>query len=222
MPSERDAPAPPRERAHACPDRGGTPRRRFAWALGKIAENPHLLPNARIPRPKKNTRTIPSGPEEPTRGRGGTERELPIRHDAPRGRGSRLAARGAAAAARPGRGAPHGAPRNSDAGRARRRLQLGRPRLVAHVPLPDGSETRGRRPDGRLAHRPSEIRASPGARLPDLLNPFPAFTQRLDLILLKGRFQIRDARLVGNRRADRAGSGLWPSDHAGIVATLAP
>lgn len=57
---------------------------------------------------------------------------------------------------------------------------------------------------------------------PDLLNPFPAFTQRLDLILLKGRFQIRDARLVGNRRADRAGSGLWPSDHAGIVATLAP
>lgn len=57
---------------------------------------------------------------------------------------------------------------------------------------------------------------------PDLLNPFPEFTRRIDLILLKGRFRILGARLVGDRRADRAGSGLWPSDHAGIVATLVP
>ncbi len=57
---------------------------------------------------------------------------------------------------------------------------------------------------------------------PDLLNPYPTFTQRLDLILLKDCFRILDARLVGDRRADRGESGLWPSDHAGVVATLVP
>jgi endonuclease/exonuclease/phosphatase family metal-dependent hydrolase len=57
---------------------------------------------------------------------------------------------------------------------------------------------------------------------PDLLNPFPTFTQRLDLVLLKGRFRILESRLVGDRRADRMPNGFWPSDHAGVVATLAP
>ena len=57
---------------------------------------------------------------------------------------------------------------------------------------------------------------------PDLLNPFPTFTQRLDLVLLKGRFRVLDARLVGDRRGDRSPGGFWPSDHAGVVATLAP
>jgi hypothetical protein len=44
---------------------------------------------------------------------------------------------------------------------------------------------------------------------------------RIDLILFRGAFAVEDINLIGNKPSDRTPSGLWPSDHAGIVATLA-
>lgn len=54
----------------------------------------------------------------------------------------------------------------------------------------------------------------------DLLNPLPNLTERLDLVLFRGRFEVEDVFLVGDDPADRTASGLWPSDHAGVVAML--
>jgi endonuclease/exonuclease/phosphatase family metal-dependent hydrolase len=56
---------------------------------------------------------------------------------------------------------------------------------------------------------------------PDLLNAQSKLDHRIDLILLRGAFAVEDINLIGNKPSDRTPSGLWPSDHAGIVATLA-
>ncbi len=61
----------------------------------------------------------------------------------------------------------------------------------------------------------------------DLSNPTRSFSKRLDLILVRdgithGRrsgFRCVQATLVGHKVSDRV-AGLWPSDHAGVVATL--
>jgi hypothetical protein len=53
-----------------------------------------------------------------------------------------------------------------------------------------------------------------------LLNPVSELNQRIDLVLLRGNIAVRDIRLIGNLPTDRTPSGLWPADHAGIVATL--
>lgn len=54
----------------------------------------------------------------------------------------------------------------------------------------------------------------------DLRNPVSAFDQRIDLILVRGRAEVEDAFLTSQRLQDRTASGLWPSDHAGVVGTL--
>lgn len=57
---------------------------------------------------------------------------------------------------------------------------------------------------------------------PDLKNASPALTQRIDFVLLrhdKQPFEVA-AGLVGDQSADRTASGLWPSDHAGVWATI--
>ena len=57
----------------------------------------------------------------------------------------------------------------------------------------------------------------------NLLNPMPVFTTRIDHVLARPRVKAIHARLVGADAASRTPSGLWPSDHAGVVATfLAP
>ena len=56
---------------------------------------------------------------------------------------------------------------------------------------------------------------------PDLADPAPAFTSRIDLVLTRGEFEVVEARVIGDQQADRLASGLWPSDHAGLVVTLA-
>jgi endonuclease/exonuclease/phosphatase family metal-dependent hydrolase len=53
----------------------------------------------------------------------------------------------------------------------------------------------------------------------DLHNPDPTLTKRIDLILTRGGFETVSTDIVGEAVADHA-SGLWPSDHAGVVATL--
>jgi len=53
-----------------------------------------------------------------------------------------------------------------------------------------------------------------------LLNPVSQLSHRIDLVLYRGNFSPLDIVLVGNTPADRTPSGRWPSDHAGLVATL--
>jgi endonuclease/exonuclease/phosphatase family metal-dependent hydrolase len=54
----------------------------------------------------------------------------------------------------------------------------------------------------------------------DLHDPDPTLTKRVDLVLTTGGFEPEALDIVGEDPADRTASGLWPSDHAGVVATL--
>jgi Endonuclease/Exonuclease/phosphatase family len=54
----------------------------------------------------------------------------------------------------------------------------------------------------------------------DLLNPTSILAERDDLVLTRGPFHVANASIVGDQPADRLPSGLWPSDHAGVVVTL--
>jgi endonuclease/exonuclease/phosphatase family metal-dependent hydrolase len=54
----------------------------------------------------------------------------------------------------------------------------------------------------------------------NLLNPTSLLSHRIDLVLARGGFRVADISLIGNQPADRTSSGLWPSDHAGVAATL--
>jgi hypothetical protein len=58
----------------------------------------------------------------------------------------------------------------------------------------------------------------------DLLNTRSVLDRRSDLVLTAGtqRRPSPKAQVVGDRRADRTPAGLWPSDHAGVVATVYP
>ena len=55
----------------------------------------------------------------------------------------------------------------------------------------------------------------------DLRNPDSKLSFRIDLVLYRGDFHVENIELVGDKQADKTTlSGLWPSDHAGVVATL--
>jgi endonuclease/exonuclease/phosphatase family metal-dependent hydrolase len=62
----------------------------------------------------------------------------------------------------------------------------------------------------------------------DLRNASPTLVERIDLILVRNDFGILPRSIVGPSRtevigdeqADRTASGLWPSDHAGVVSTM--
>ena len=45
-------------------------------------------------------------------------------------------------------------------------------------------------------------------------------TQRIDVVLVRGGLTAGGAALVGDDKKDRTASGLWPSDHDGVVATV--
>jgi endonuclease/exonuclease/phosphatase family metal-dependent hydrolase len=54
-----------------------------------------------------------------------------------------------------------------------------------------------------------------------LLSPVPPFDERIDLVLARGSLTALGAEIVGEDAvADRTPSGLFHSDHAGVVATL--
>ena len=55
-------------------------------------------------------------------------------------------------------------------------------------------------------------------------DPSPAglFNQRIDHVMTKGDVAVASSRLIGLDPANRTASGLWPSDHAGLVAKLRP
>ena len=54
----------------------------------------------------------------------------------------------------------------------------------------------------------------------DLHKPSPTLTKRIDLVLTRGGFETVSADVVGEEPGDRTSTGLWPSDHAGVVAGL--
>ena len=55
---------------------------------------------------------------------------------------------------------------------------------------------------------------------PDLLNPVSLLDERIDFVFHRGGFRTLSADVVGEDLADRTASGLWASDHAGVLATL--
>lgn len=54
----------------------------------------------------------------------------------------------------------------------------------------------------------------------DLLNATSELDVRVDLVLTRGPFVVEAASIVGDEVTDRLPSGLWPSDHAGVVVSL--
>ena len=58
------------------------------------------------------------------------------------------------------------------------------------------------------------------AQAENLLNPVSSLSFRIDLVQFRGPFTIQDVHVFGADPADRTPSGLWPSDHAGVAATL--
>ena len=52
--------------------------------------------------------------------------------------------------------------------------------------------------------------------------PIGVFDQRIDHVLTKGAISITRSNLIGLDPGNRTPGGLWPSDHAGVVATLVP
>ena len=56
----------------------------------------------------------------------------------------------------------------------------------------------------------------------DLLNPASQLGERIDHILTSRGMAVDKAKIVGNDQDNRTPSGMWPSDHSGMVAALAP
>ena len=54
----------------------------------------------------------------------------------------------------------------------------------------------------------------------NLLNLNSALSRRIDLTLFQGPFKVQFVDVVGDTPADKTPSGLWPSDHAGLVTKL--
>jgi len=61
-----------------------------------------------------------------------------------------------------------------------------------------------------------------GFNAADLLNPTPTLTTRVDHVLTRPGVEVFRSMIVGIDQDNRTPSGLWPSDHAGVVATLRP
>lgn len=69
----------------------------------------------------------------------------------------------------------------------------------------------------------SQVGKGPGftcCQAPDLLNAVSMLNRRVDYILFKNGWESIEAELVGESQKDRTKTGLWPSDHAGVSASL--
>jgi endonuclease/exonuclease/phosphatase family metal-dependent hydrolase len=56
-------------------------------------------------------------------------------------------------------------------------------------------------------------------RAADLTDPSDPYDSRIDYVLTRGKVATRASKLLGSKLSDRI-SGLWPSDHAGLVSSL--
>ena len=51
-------------------------------------------------------------------------------------------------------------------------------------------------------------------------DPLDFLNKRSDYVMVRGRFRVQAAVIVGEAEGDKTASGLWPSDHCGVVARL--
>lgn len=56
--------------------------------------------------------------------------------------------------------------------------------------------------------------------LPGYTKDLPTMTKRGDYVMVRGRFGVQAAVLVGEEPGDMTLSGLWPSNHCGVVTRL--
>lgn len=76
--------------------------------------------------------------------------------------------------------------------------------------------------DEWMAEHPSDPGLTCCQVPPDsITNPVSHLTTRIDFLFARGSFAPLDVRRVGFEPSARTSSGLWPSDHAGLVGTLA-
>jgi hypothetical protein len=54
----------------------------------------------------------------------------------------------------------------------------------------------------------------------DLDNSASMLNSRIDLVMFKGNFAVKQNDIVGESTKDKTSSGLWSSDHAGVVTSL--
>ncbi len=89
---------------------------------------------------------------------------------------------------------------------------------------PDGSTTAtyGRFMDAGFRDAWTESGQGPGftCKPEELRDPARAFDQRIDFVLHRHGPDAVEVVVTGNDPANRTPSGLWPSDHGGVVATL--
>lgn len=92
---------------------------------------------------------------------------------------------------------------------------------------PDGSTTPTYRnligagfDDAWTAANPGDVGLTCCHERPGLRNAEPSFYERIDYVLTRGAFEARAADVVGDEQENRSADGLWPADHAGVVATL--
>jgi len=52
------------------------------------------------------------------------------------------------------------------------------------------------------------------------LHTSKAYDSRIDYVLTRGKVSATASKLVGSKAKERTSSGLWPSDHAGVVSSL--
>jgi endonuclease/exonuclease/phosphatase family metal-dependent hydrolase len=68
-------------------------------------------------------------------------------------------------------------------------------------------------------HPAEDRRGCTCCQYPDLRNPMSKLSHRVDLVIVPPNTEIEEVELFGADPADHT-SGLWPSDHAGVVAIL--
>jgi len=68
--------------------------------------------------------------------------------------------------------------------------------------------------------RPGTPKGHTCCQAEDLLNPESILSERIDMIFTSEEPERVRANVVGNDEDDRLPSGLWPSDHAGVVARM--
>jgi endonuclease/exonuclease/phosphatase family metal-dependent hydrolase len=71
-------------------------------------------------------------------------------------------------------------------------------------------------------HPQEDRRGCTALQAPNLANPTSQLSHRIDLVIVPPNTNIEEVRLVGADPADRTPSRLWPSDHAGVVASFLP
>jgi endonuclease/exonuclease/phosphatase family metal-dependent hydrolase len=123
-------------------------------------------------------------------------------------------------------------PRVAQAGELATRLdgETGRVVLVGDLNSTPGTEGHLAMTDAGFADAWTAVGAGAGLTCcfaADLSQPRSVddLTTRIDYVLARGatgQLVPQSAQVVGEEDADRTASGLWPSDHAGVVATLAP